>query len=410
MRPCRAVAVLATVLVVLVAAAGCSKGAQEAQPQKVVIGMPLSFTGSTAKEGQMCKEGVELWKDYVNDRGGINIGGKKYLVEIKYYDDESKPETSARLTEKLITEDNIKLLFAPYGSPAGFAASTVAEKYKVPMIMGAGGATNIFTRGYKYIFGVYAASSDYFKATVDLLVTMEPRPKTVAILTKNDVFSLEAAEGAKKFCQDKGLQIVYYDVFPVGTKDLTPQITAIKQKNPDVFLGSSHLAESIIMMRNCKELDFCPQMIAMTVGPPVPDFAKTLGKDAEYVLGCAMWVPTARYKDPVFGDTQTYVKLFKEKWGHDPSYHAAGTTTAAELLQMGLEKAGSTDPEKVREALSQLGEVELLWGRFRHAPNGMVEGKEVATIQILNGQPVPVWPKDVAAETFKYPLPPWSQR
>ena len=77
---------------------------------------------------------------------------KNYKVEIIYYDDESDPKTATRLTEKLIVEDGVKYLLGPYSSSATFPASTIAEKYKIPMVEAHGAATTIFDRGYKYLF------------------------------------------------------------------------------------------------------------------------------------------------------------------------------------------------------------------------------------------------------------------
>ena len=74
-----------------------------ADDNTIVFGAALAATGATAREGELTKEGYEFWKDYVNAHGGLKVGGKTYKVDIKYADDESNPQTAARLVEKFVS-------------------------------------------------------------------------------------------------------------------------------------------------------------------------------------------------------------------------------------------------------------------------------------------------------------------
>ncbi|NIM98216.1 MAG: ABC transporter substrate-binding protein, partial [candidate division Zixibacteria bacterium] len=89
------------------------------------FGASLSLTGRMATEGRLVKDGYEFYVKHINARGGIEIKGKRYKVEVVYYDDESDPKTAARLVEKLIVEDGIKFLLGPYSSSCTFPASSV---------------------------------------------------------------------------------------------------------------------------------------------------------------------------------------------------------------------------------------------------------------------------------------------
>ena len=100
----------------------------------ITFGSALSLTGKVSTEGRLVREGYDFYVRHINERGGIKVAGKTYKVAIKYYDDQSDPNTSAKLYEKLITEDGVQLLLGPYSSGITFAASAVAEKYQVPMV------------------------------------------------------------------------------------------------------------------------------------------------------------------------------------------------------------------------------------------------------------------------------------
>jgi branched-chain amino acid transport system substrate-binding protein len=73
----------------------------------IVFGAAVAATGRDAREGALTREGYDFWKDYINAHGGISAGGKKYRVDIKYADDESNPQTAAKLVEKFIDQDHV---------------------------------------------------------------------------------------------------------------------------------------------------------------------------------------------------------------------------------------------------------------------------------------------------------------
>ena len=251
----------------------------------LLFGAPISLTGSTAKEGGLVRDGYDLWRDTYNKAGGINVGGKHYKIETKYYDDASNAQQSATLAEKLIKEDKVNFLLGPYGTSPTLQVSTVAEKNKMPMIEGNGAAESIFSQGYKYTFGILSPAQNYLRGIIDLALTLDPKPTTVAVLSADDPFSVEVADAVKTYAEQKGLTVVYYQKYPNASTDLRAPLTETKAKNPDLFLNSGHLQESLAIMQQAKELGFSPKGFAFSVGPSVPDFESTLKGDANFVMG-----------------------------------------------------------------------------------------------------------------------------
>src|SRR5258708_21498204 len=145
----------------------------------LVFGAPISLPGSTAKEGALQRDGYDLWRDTYNKAGGINVGGKHYKSETKYYDDTSNAQQSPTLAEKLIKEDKVNFLLGPYGTSSTLQVSTVAEKNKMPMIEGNGAAESIFSQGYKDTYGVLAPAQNYLRGVVDLALTPSPKPASL---------------------------------------------------------------------------------------------------------------------------------------------------------------------------------------------------------------------------------------
>lgn len=373
------------------------------------IGAPLAATGPDAREGALTKQGYDLWADTVNAHGGIKVGGTVYTVQIVYYDDASKPQTSAELTDKLISQDHVNFLLGPYGSPATFADEAIAEKYRIPMIDDEGAASKIFEQGYKYIFGTSSPATEYAAIMLETAASLAPAPKTVAILTADDLFSIEVAGGARNWATSHGLKVVYYQKYPAGIADLSAALTKIKSLGADVLIGSGHLQDSLLVMKQAQGLDVNAKFYGFTVGPTTPDFVKSLGAAADYVFSSSQWTPDVKYSGPVFGSAQNYARLFREKYGFTPDYHAANASAGALALQLAIEKAGSIDPQKVRDALASL-DVMTFYGRIKFNDKGLNTYKPMVTVQIQHGQVVTVFPPDVAAAKPLYPTPAWSAR
>jgi branched-chain amino acid transport system substrate-binding protein len=123
------------------------KAASASADDVIRFGAAVSLTGPLSTEAKQAKDGYDFYVEQVNERGGIPIGGKKYKVEITYYDDGSNPETAAKLTEKLLTEDKVNFLLGPYGSGPSLTATTVAEKHQVPMVLAHAASPQIYDRG-----------------------------------------------------------------------------------------------------------------------------------------------------------------------------------------------------------------------------------------------------------------------
>lgn len=399
----------AAIIIAAMAALTATGAAPSAGQDILKIGAPVAATGPDAREGALTKQGYDFWADTVNARGGIKAGGQSYRVHVLYYDDQSKPQTSAELTDRLVTQDHVAVLLGPYGSAATFADEGIAEKYKVPLIAAEGAATKLFSQGYKYVFGPTSQANQYAAIMLQTAAALSPKPESVAIITADDLFSIEVAEGARDWANTNGLKVAYYQKYPVGTADLSAALTAIKSANADVLIESGHLQESLLVMKQAQSLNVNAKFFGFTVGPTTPDFVKALGPAAEYVFASSQWTPDVKYRGPVFGSARQYADAFQKRYGFEPDYHVANASAGGLVLQLAIEKAGSVDPQKIRDALASLNAV-TFYGPIRFNDAGMNVAKSMVTVQIQHGKVVTVWPADVAAAKPVYPTPAWSAR
>ncbi len=377
----------------------------------ILFGSPVSLTGSLTKEGHLTQEGYELWKNYVNAHGGLKVGGKTYKVDIKYYDDESKNDTSAQLAERLIDQDHVNFLLGPYGSGTSFTVAQIAERKKIPMVEGNGAAEKIFNQGFKYTFGVLSPARRYLEGILQMAKAQKPPAQTVAITAASDAFSQEVAQGAAAWASANGMKVVYNNKYPDTATDVSSIISALKQTNPDIILNAGHLQDALLVQKGLKEQNVIAKGYGYSVGPDTPDFASSLGKDANDVFGGAQWSDAVKYKGaPGFiRSAPEYAKAIDAAYHHRADYHNAESTAACLAFQYAIERAGSLDPEKVRDALAKL-DVTTFYGIIKFDSRGINLYKPMVVNQIQNGRLTTVWPAFTADGKPIYPAPPWGKR
>lgn len=377
-----------------------------ASPQVIKLGCAISFTGNQSRTGKLYRDSYDMAVDQINKTGGITVGGKTYQVKIVYYDDKSDPTESSRLVEKLIAEDEVNFLLGPYSSGITIPDSIVAQRYRVPMIEGGGASGKIFSRGNKYIFGTLPPAGQYFKSTLEMLKTFKPAPTTIAILYSDDKFDVSVAQGTRDLAKPMGFDVVLFEKYAEGANDFTSSLTKIKSLKADVVLVAGHTEESLNFTQQAKELNVCPKLIDMTVGPSEADFRKSLGKDAEYIYGVASWSPQMDFNGYLFKDTKEFVQKFKERFDYDPDYHNASGIADVAVYKDAIERAGTLDRQKVRDAIAA-AKLETIYGHVEFSDNGQIKGTSVV-LQILGGQIYQVYPNGTKSPV--YPMPCWGER
>jgi branched-chain amino acid transport system substrate-binding protein len=400
---------VALVLALLLAIAGCAAtGANDATSyDTITFGAAISLTGKTFKEGESVRDGYRLWIDTVNARGGLQVGRRSYRVALRYYDDESRPERTVQLMEKLIAEDQVQLLLGPYGSDPTAAAAAVAERHRIPMVEGSGAAESIFANGYKYTFGVLSPARQYLRGIIDLVLTKDPAARTVAILGDDELFSREVAQGAAEYAVAHGMRVVYQAFYPSETQDVSALLAEIKARKPDLLLGAGHLQDSLLIVRQARDLGVAPKAMGFSVGPSSPQFREHLREDADYIYGATQWTSALKYAgEDLWGTPAAYAAAFKAKYPSykEVPYQAAQSTAALVVYQRALELVGRLDPAAVRDALATL-DMMTFFGRIKFDERGMNIYKPMAVEQLqTDGRKYTVFPIEVAERDAQYPM------
>ncbi|MBA2473287.1 MAG: amino acid ABC transporter substrate-binding protein [Pseudonocardiales bacterium] len=407
-RRVEALAVGAALALVL---AGCgSKGAQNqnATGDTLNLGASMSLSGALEKEGKLTQQGYDYCASTVNAKGGVTVGGRTLQLHIDYQDDQSQPDTAGQLVDQF-NDKGYKLILGPYGSATTGAAMAVVERNGQVMVDSSGADDKLFTKGYRRTFAVLSPASVYAASIVNAINELaSPKPASIVFLSADDGFSKTAAAAGEAQARRVGFTVVPGQQFPAGATDVSGALTKVKPSKPDVIVGSVHLAEGIAIIKQAAELGVTPTGgFAETVAPPTPDFAATLGAKANGVLSSSQWVPEVKGSEAFFGTATDYRNGFQAKFGQPPEYHNAEATAACLAMVFAVRKAGSTDPDPVRDALAGLDE-QSFFGPLTFNDKGENVTKTMSVVQIQSGKLVTVWPKDQAAGPLTWPGTPGS--
>ena len=391
--------VAAVAAMALLAACGAG-GGSNADDETIVFGGALPLTGWGSDAGQLNNRGYELWAKHVNEDGGIL--GKK--VELKIYDDQSDPTTTARLYERLITQDKVDVLLAPWSDDMTMPATTVAEKYKKPMLTGGATLTDIWSRGYEYVSGLLPSSYDYVGVAIRLL---GDKVASGAVLNNDALYTTGFGDAAVTNLEEQGITLTGREAYPGDTQNFAPAIAAIQGGSPELLVGGTGGADDAIqIVRAAKIAGLSPQAMYFTIAVVEPDFVESLGADAEYILGTTEWEPSLT-ELPGF---DRFVEDYEAKHGEEPVEDVATAYGLAQVLQAAVKEAGELDDAKINTALRNL-EMTTVFGTFKVDPEtGMQTGKEIYVIQIQDGKREIVWPDSDKTSDLRFPMPAWSDR
>jgi branched-chain amino acid transport system substrate-binding protein len=411
-RPAQAMAASSAACVIVACFIYGAAGASQAHSADdiIVLGAAVSLTGKYALNGANTKNGYDLAIHEVNQRGGVEVGGKAYKLTIRYYDDESTPARGTELAERLIKQDGVKYVLGPYSSGLTKAILPIVERYKVPMVEANGAAREVFTKGYRYIFAVLSTSDQYLTPAIDLAAEnaaslgKTPDALKVAIATENDPFAQDVRAGVMADVQRQGMRIVIDDQLPPELNDMSVTLTKVKALKPDVLVVSGHEKGALTAVTQIESLKVNIPILAMTQCDSA-QIAEKLGKAAEHVLCAHQWHHSLGYKGELFGSAADFAKAFKKAYGYEAPYQAAQSAAAVHVFADAFKRARSLDPNAVREALAAT-DLETFYGPVKFSESGANIAKPMVLTQIIGGEYVVVAPSHLAATKPVIPRPP----
>ncbi len=247
-------------------------------PSAIKIGATLAVTGPFSAEwGPTFLQFMREWEKIVNEEGGVFVGdvGRKLPIQLVIIDDESSPDKSVELYEKLGGVDRVDVFLGPSTSPITLRASTVAERMHIPMVAAEANDTSLFARNFRWFVGVLERGFDWSEFYFDMVQASNRAGrtnfKTVAVLFSTIAHTRDVGAGVAEFAKKAGLTVVASEVVPFPTTDYSAIIPKLRAANPDlVFLALWGGAEVTAFIRQARELGLRPSEIhTRFVGKPL---------------------------------------------------------------------------------------------------------------------------------------------
>ena len=370
-------------------------GAASAQADKPLrIGFSMARTGMLANATPSQMNTYELWREQVNARGGMNVGGTRRKVEFVSYDDQSKPEQAVRIYEKLITDDKVDLLLAPWGTPFHISIAPVLEKFKFPMVGNT--AASVALRQVKpgYIWFPTSAIPDRIGTELTAMLKAQ-NVKSVVVLANVLPFTKEIKNFLEPELKKAGIDIKLSSEYPPDIKDMTAVLTQAKQANVDAVLALAYPGDSVLYAKQAKELGVNSPFQFVAIGPSDAFFPKAVGAaSAEGVVTIAHWAPRAEWKG-----SQAFYDAYVKKFGEDPDYlNSSLAWMSLEILESAVEKNG-LNKEKIREFVAK-ETFETINGKvkFDGVQNSITP---TAFVQYQKGKLQIIWPASIATSKYE---------
>ena len=347
--------------VVMGALAGCGgeKKQESAKSDTVRIGVFLPLTGDNAAGGELELRGIKL-----ANKMHPEVLGKK--VELIVADNKSDKAEAASVAARLIEKDKVTTLLGTYGSSLAMAAGNIVKESKVPAI-GTSCTNPQVTANNDYYFR--ACFIDPFQGTVMANYAYKQGARKVAIVQEvsND-YSVGLAkffvEAFKKLTNDPNC-IVDTANYQTGDKDFTAVLTNLKAKNPDAVFAPGNFTESALLIKQARQLGInAPFMGGDTW--ETQEFIDVGGKDVEgAVLSTAFDREKASTKE-----AEKFLKAYTDEYKGEPSALSALGYDSYLIAVDAIKRAGSTESQKVRDAIAATKDLEAVTGKTTLDKNG----------------------------------------
>ena len=381
-------------------------------PSEILLGAALPLTGKESRAGGMIKEGYDLAIEQVNAAGGVMVKeyGKKIPVRLIVYDDKTDATASANQYERLATVDKVNFFLGGYSTTLIFAHTVVAEKHGIPYINGGGAATDIYGRGYKWIFSTIASIKKLAYTTADFIEYWQdqgklPKPAKIAIAWENTAHGKDYSAGLNERAKEKPdrFQVVLDEPFEYpGAKDHRPLLNKVKAANADIFLSDTHLEDYILMHRQYAEMGLSHKLVSYGARGPEKAAMDALGPAAHYIVAANWWRPELPYPQ-----AKAFVDAFTKKYNKAPDWYQAAAYETARVMFKAIEDAGTLDRQKVRDTIANMDWKEsiLVGQQVKFQANGQIDNPFVVTQNMPDGTAPIVWPLDAATAKAVVPAP-----
>ena len=398
--------------------AALSFGRPARAAQEIVVGAVYPLSGASAQIGVDAQHALATVLDIVNkkaeldlpmakEEGLTGLGGAS--LKLVFADHQGDPQKGRAEAERLVTQDKVVALIGCYHSAVTATVSQTAERYGVPFMCADSSSPSLNRRGLKFFFRASAHDEMFSRAMFDFLDTMKKKGaaiESVALFHEDTIFGTDSSAVQRTLAAARGYKVVADIKYRANSPSLSAEVQQLKAANADVLLPSSYTTDGILLMKTMNELGYKPKaIVAQAAGFSEKAFYDAVGPLAEGVITRGSFSLDLAQKRPSVGAVND---AFKTRSGKDLNDNTSRELMAGLILADAINRASSTDGEKIRAALAATdipGERTIMpWKRVKFDPTGQNDDCDPVLLQYVNGNFVTIFPQQAAVADARWPM------
>lgn len=372
---------------------------------ELVVGAVGTLTGAGAMGGAEAVWAYNKAVADINAAGGVNVGGKKLELKLKWVDDKSDATEGAAALEKLIKAEGIKIILSTQVTPINLAACTVAEKYQAFYQMVVAWRDVVESQNLKWVSDFFFTPAEVAEVPFNM-VSLKPeaeRPTKWAIFTEDNADGQALGEGVKAVMKNLNITPALYETYTPGSKDYSSSILKMKQANIDAIVTLISPADGITFTKQMKEQDFSPKYMMGWKGFWPTEYMEGLGADSDYVCYDAFWS-----EDNGAPGSKELGEAYKAEHNGLDSVSIGLFYANVQILAKAIEAAGSTEPAAVRDAVFGHSFPGTVMGDVQYSEKGTAKVIPLGN-QWMGGKRVVIYPKEMSTGEMQW-FKPWKER
>jgi branched-chain amino acid transport system substrate-binding protein len=389
------------------AAFGAWPAAGHAQAKDVKLGYILPVTGPLAFEAQLSLNGLQLAVDEINNAGGIKALGGARLTLLPG-DTQQKVELGNSEAARLI-DQGVSALIGPFSSLVAFSVRQLTEKNKTPFMLLAAVADNLTEGGLRYVFRVQPNGKAMATLTMNNMLEMAKGAnvaiKRVAIMHEDGNFGTTMGNHVESFAGKLGYALVQRIPYSIKSPDFTAELSKVKASRPDLLVISGYYGDSKVIAETAAKLRIGVHALVGLANAAYsnPKFIAENRELTDQLFDGNYW------HNPQSPRSTAVFAAYQKRFNATLTSHGVQAYTVIHVLKDALERARSSDRDKLRDALARtnLADHILPQDAIKFDETGENVNATPALLQVQNGKPVVVGPARFAEAKPVFPVPKW---
>ena len=393
------------ILILTISACAQAEEAPPAEcPETIKVGAVIDVTGPLTAFGAEFTWGFEHAVEVFNADGGVLVEECDKQIPLEMlYGDHAADEQKAVTEMEYLAEQGVHVFTGSTAiMPLG---QVVAEKVSIPLVVANGSLTEPFQQGFRYIFSTSWMNNEMATWPFMLMEYMpDPKPTVIGFMEEQNLMGIDYSSNLQKEAVKRGYADLVIQKYQRFGGDFSTQILAFKDAGVDFVYAPMIGPDGMTFWAQMKELDFDPKAILQLIAPADRRSWVSMGEDANYVITTNDYHWATGYEGAAGFDTA----YAADHNGEHATELAGDGYAAIQIIVDSIGRAGSLDPDKLRDAIAETN-METIKGPIAFMANGMPL-REYYAVQYIDGVETIIWPADMAERDPVYPFPAWSDR